>query len=148
MRMIEAMGGAATPISFGELYSALDQGVVDGAENNPPSLLTSRHYEVCKFYSLDEHTRVPDIVLVSTETWERLTVEERRWLQEAADVSVAFQRELWAGQTRETLDKLAAAGVTIVRPDPRPFQEAVETLHESYRGTEAGRWMNRILEHP
>ena len=51
--MVEAMGGSATPISFGELYTALDQGVVDGAENNPPSLLTSRHYEVCRFYSLD-----------------------------------------------------------------------------------------------
>ncbi len=148
IRMIEAMGGAATPIAFGELYTALDQGVVDGAENNPPSMLASRHYEVCKFYSLDEHTRVPDIVLVATETWKRLTPEERQWLQEAAVASVKFQRELWARTTQETLDKLKVAGVSISRPDLRPFQAAVKSLHDSYRGTEAGRWMERILEHP
>lgn len=148
IKLIEAMGGAATPIAFGELYSALDQGVVDGAENNPPSLLTSRHYEVCKFYSLDEHTRVPDIVLVSTSTWARLSPEQRAWLQEAADESVRIQRELWARQTQQTYEQLAAAGVKILRPDKRPFQEAVRDLHASFRGTEAGRWMEAILNHP
>lgn len=148
IRMVEAMGGAATPIAFGELYTALDQGVVDGAENNPPSLLTSRHYEVCKYYTLDEHTRVPDIVLISTATWERLTPEQRQWLQEAADASVDFQRELWTRKTEETLTELEQAGVEILRPDKGPFQNAVKDLHDSFRGTEAGRWMEAILNHP
>lgn len=146
IRMIDAMGGSATPLAFGELYTALDQGVVDGAENNAPSLLTSRHYEVCKFYSLDEHTMVPDIVLISTETWERLTGEQRGWLQSAADASVTFQRELWKRKTQETLDALVKSGVEIIHPDKRPFQEAVKDLHDSFKGTEAGRWMEAVLK--
>jgi len=119
--------------------------VVDGAENNPPSLLTSRHYEVCKFYSLDEHTRVPDVILISTETWDRLSPQVRQWLQEAADVSSKFQRELWARKTKETLDKLTVGGVQILRPDKGPFQEAVQELQASYEGTEAGKYMKEIL---
>ena len=146
IRMIAAMGGSATPLAFGELYTALDQGVVDGAENNAPSLLTSRHYEACKFYSLDEHTMVPDIVLISTETWERLTGEQRGWLQTAADASVTFQRELWQRKTQETLDALVKSGVEIIHPDKRPFQEAVKELHDSFKGTEAGRWMEAVLK--
>ena len=145
IRMIEAMGGAATPISFAELYTALDQGVVDGAENNAPSLLSSRHYEVCKYYSLDEHTMVPDIVLISTETWDRLSTEQQGWLQAAADESVKFQRALWKEKTQETLDKLTAAGVEIIYPDKQPFQGAVKELHESFAGTEPGRWMEAVL---
>jgi len=145
IRMIDAMGGSATPLAFGELYTALDQGVVDGAENNAPSLLTSRHYEVCKYYSLDEHTMVPDVVLISTETWDRLTREQRGWLQSAANASVKFQRDLWGRKTRETLDKLAQGGVEIIHPDKRPFQEAVKELHDSFKGTEAGRWMEAVL---
>ena len=145
IKMIEAMGGAATPIAFGELYTALEQGVVDGAENNAPSLLTSRHYEVCKFYSLDEHTMVPDVVLISTETWDRLTEEQRGWLQDAADESVRFQRDLWKRKTQETLDKLTDGGVEIIRPDKQPFQDAVKELHDSFKGTEPGRWMKAVL---
>lgn len=146
IRMVEAMGGSATPIAFGELYTALDQGVVDGAENNPPSMLSSRHYEVCKYYSLDEHTMVPDIVLISTETWDRLTEEQRTWLQDAADASVIFQRNLWKEKTQETMDKLQEGGVEIIHPDKQPFQEAVKELHDSFKGTEAGKWMQAVLD--
>ena len=148
MQMIDSMGGAATPLSFGELYSALDQGVVDGAENNPPSLLSSRHYEVCKFYSLDEHTMVPDVVLIGTETWNRLTPEQRQWLQQAVDASVPFQRDLWATKTKETMTVLEEAGVEIIHPDKSLFQKAVASLHAGFEGTEAGRWMQRVLELP
>ncbi|MBX3748328.1 MAG: TRAP transporter substrate-binding protein [Verrucomicrobiae bacterium] len=146
IRMVEAMGGAATPLAFGELYTALDQGVVDGAENNPPSFLTSRHYEVCRYYALDEHTSVPDLLMVGTPTWERLDGREREWLEAAAEVSMRFQRELWAGRTREDLETLAGAGVEILHPDKVRFQEAVRGLQASYRGTAAGPWMEAILE--
>jgi len=148
IRMIETMGGAATPLSFGELYSALDQGVVDGAENNPPSLLTSRHHEICKFYSLNEHSRVPDIVLVGTITWARLTPEERTWLEEAAIASSRYQRELWNQNTQSTLDHLQAAGVQIIAPDLNAFLEVVRPLHDTFHGTEVGDWLQRITEHP
>ena len=77
-RMVRVLGGSATPIDWGELYSALQQGVVDGAENNAPSFYLSRHYEICRYYTLDEHTWVPDVLLISTRVWDDLSAEEIR----------------------------------------------------------------------
>ena len=79
--IVKSLGGSPTPISWGELYTALQQGVVDGAENNPPSFYLSRHYEVCKFYILDEHTTVPDVILMSTHLWNSLNDQEQEWIQ-------------------------------------------------------------------
>ena len=115
-RMIQALGGSATPIDWGELYSALQQGVVDGAENNAPSFYLSRHYEVSRYYTLDDHTWVPDVLLVSTLVWDDLTPEERGWLREAAASSVQEQRRLWQEATEEALDAVRAAGVEIIEP--------------------------------
>lgn len=133
MQMVKALGGAPTPISFGELYTALQQGVVDGAENNPPSFFTSRHYEVCKYYSIDEHSTVPDVMLIGTNTWERLTAQEQTWLQEAADASVGYQREVWAASEQEALDAVKAAGVQINYPDKSPFAARVADIYERYK---------------
>lgn len=133
MGMVRALGGAATPISWGELYTALQQGVVDGAENNPPSFYLSRHYEVAKFYSLDEHTSIPDVLLVSTQVWNRLSAEQQDWLQEAADASAVFQRRLWREAEVEALEAVQAAGVEVIRPEKGPFQEGVAELTESFR---------------
>jgi tripartite ATP-independent transporter DctP family solute receptor len=80
VKMIAAMGGGATPISWGELYTALQQGVVDGAENNPPSFFLSGHYEVCKYFALNEHTSVPDMLLMSSRIWESLDPQQQEWL--------------------------------------------------------------------
>jgi len=135
VKMVQALGGAATPISWGELYTALQQGVVDGAENNPPSFYLSKHYEVCKNYSLDEHTSVPDILLISTRVWESLTNDQQSWLQEAVDESVIYQRKLWSEASAKALLEVEKAGVHIIRPDKRPFREAVIEMHEAYRGT-------------
>ena len=133
MNMVRSMGGAPTPISWGELYTALQQGVVDGAENNPPSFYTSRHYEVCKYYSLNEHTAVPDILLIGTDAWNRLSTEEQNWLQEAADEAVVYQRKLWAEAEQEALDAVEKAGVQIIRPDKAPFAEKVKDTFESFK---------------
>nr|WP_258105668.1 TRAP transporter substrate-binding protein [Marinoscillum sp. MHG1-6] len=133
MNMVEALGGSPTPISFGELYSALQQGVVDGAENNPPSFYFSRHYEVCKYYSLDEHTSVPDVLLISTEWWNALTDQQKKWLKEAADESVIYQRKLWEESEAESLKAVQEAGVTILRPDKSLFAEKAESVLEEYK---------------
>ncbi len=133
MQMVQSLGGSPTPIAWGELYTALQQGIVDGAENNPPSFYLSRHYEVCKFYSLDEHTAVPDVVLVSMVVWDELSAQQRRWLQEAADESAIFQRDLWRDSVEEALAAVQEAGVEISHPDKPPFGEAVRDLYESYR---------------
>jgi len=144
VQMIAAMGGAATPISWGELYTALQQGVVDGAENNPPSLYLSRQYEVCKYYTLDEHTAVPDILLMSLHIWESLTPEQQGWLQQAVDDSVVYQRELWAKASNEALAAIEASGVEIIRPDKAPFMAAVAGMKAKYKGTQIGDMLEAI----
>lgn len=136
MEMVRALGGSPTPISWGELYTALQSGVVDGAENNEPSLYTSHHYEVCKHYSLDEHTCVPDILIISTTVWNKLTEQEQKWLQEAADESVPVQRQYWAESVEESLRKVQEAGVTIHHPDKAAFAEKVQPLLDKYKEDE------------
>ena len=133
IRMVQALGGSATPIAWGELYSALQQGVVDGAENNPPSFHLSRHYEVCKHYSLDEHTGVPDVLVISTNIWEDLSPEFQRLLQEAADESEVYQKKLWKEATERALEVVQEAGVTIYHPDKSPFIAKVESIYEEYK---------------
>lgn len=135
VQMVQSLGGSATPIPWGELYTALQQGVVDGAENNPPSFYSSRHYEVCKYYSLDEHTAVPDILLMSTVVWNRLTRQEQRWLQAAIDASVEYQKRLWKEASDEALQAVQKAGVEVIYPDKTPFRDAVRAMHESYQGS-------------
>ncbi len=133
INMVQELGGSPTPISYGELYTALQQGVVDAAENNPPSFFFSRHYEVCKFYSLNEHTSIPDILLISTIVWNSLSEEEQGWLQEAADESAEYQRELWAISEQESLEAVKAAGVTVTYPDKTKFADQVQPMYENYR---------------
>lgn len=131
--MVNGLGGSATPISYGELYSALQQGVVDGAENNPPSFYTSRHYEVCKYYALNEHSAVPDVLVISTIVWNQLSPQEQAWLQQAVNESVPHQRQLWAASEAESLAAVEAAGVTVIRPDKQPFMEKIAYILDSYR---------------
>ena len=146
IKMIEAMGASATPIDWGELYTSLQQGVVDGAENNPPSFYTSLHYEICKYYILDEHTRPPDVLLISTVVWNKLSPEFQTVLQQAADESVTFQRKLWAEKEKENLQQVEEAGVTIIRPDKKPFRDAVKSMWEEFEGTQIGELANRIKQ--
>ena len=144
MDMVSSMRGSPTPIAFGELYTALQQGMVDGAENNPTVFLSSRHYEVAKHYSLDEHTTIPDIVVFSQSIWEDMTPQERSWLNQAAHESVEYQRALWAEKVEEALEKVQAEGVRIYRPDKAPFVEATAPMYEQYKGTEIGILGDRI----
>lgn len=133
MNLIRSLGGAPTPISWGELYTALQQGVVDGAENNPPSFYTSRHYEVCKYYTLNEHTAVPDILVVGLVAWNSLNEQQQQWLQEAADEAKIYQRQLWQEAEKEALEAVAAAGVEIIRPDKSLFSEMTKQLFDTYK---------------
>ncbi|MBN1999577.1 TRAP transporter substrate-binding protein [candidate division KSB1 bacterium] len=146
MKMIEALGGSATPIAWGELYTSLQQGVVDGAENNEPSLYTSNHYEVCKYYSLDEHTMVPDVVLISTEIWENLSPGHRQVLQDAADASVEFQRKVWASFVQESMEKMTAAGLEVYNPDKKSFIDRAQKVWKEFEGTVVGELADQIIK--
>ncbi|MEO0899998.1 MAG: TRAP transporter substrate-binding protein [Bacteroidota bacterium] len=133
MNLIRSLGGAPTPISWGELYTALQQGVVDGAENNLPSFYTSRHYEVCKYYTLNEHTAVPDLLVIGTVAWNNLSPQEQEWLQTAADEAKIYQRKLWQEAEKEALDGIIAAGVEIIRPDKTKFANLTKEMLEEYK---------------
>lgn len=146
MDMIEILGGAPTPISWGELYTSLQQSVVDGAENNPPSFYTSRHYEVCKYLSMDEHTRIPDLLLISVKVWERLPINVQEWLQEAADESSIYQRNLWRAETELSLKAVKEKGVEVAYPDKGPFAEKVQPLIDRYQGTRIGELVDKIRD--
>jgi tripartite ATP-independent transporter DctP family solute receptor len=130
MKMVNALGGSPTPISWGELYTALQSGVVDGAENNPPSFFLSRHYEVCKYYSIDEHSSVPDVLLISKHIWDKLDTEEKQWVQEAADESALYQRILWQESEREALEGLRREGVEIIYPDKSKFSALALPIYD------------------
>ena len=144
MAMIQALGASPTPIAWGELYTSLQQGVIDGAENNPPSFYRSRHFEVCKHYSLDEHTMVPDIVLMSMATWKKLSPDVQKMVQDAANESAQYQRQLWKKETEDSLKKVQEQGVKLYNPDKAAFREKVRQMHESYKGSEVGELLQEI----
>ncbi len=144
VRMVEALGGAATPIDWGELYTAIQQGVVDGAENNPPSFYLSRHYELSKYFSLDEHTAVPDVLIMSLHVWQDLTPEQQQWVQQAANDSIVYQRAAWQQASEDALNAVKAAGVTVIYPDKEPFRQAVAPFYQQMLQTRIGPLLEQI----
>ncbi len=146
MDMVSAMGGSPTPIAWGELYSALAQGTVDGAENNPPSFTSNKHYEVCKHFTLDGHTRVPDMLMMSTTVWEKLDPQVQAWVQRAADESVDFQRKLWQEKTEEALKEAEAQGVTVYEVDTAAFAAKVAPMLAEVENPEVRELLKQIAE--
>ncbi len=130
--MVNEMGGSATPMSYGELYTALQQGVVDGAENNPPSFVTSRHYEVCKYYTMDEHSSIPDVLVIGTKYWETLTQEEQKWVKQSAVSSSKAQQLFWKQNVEECMEILKEANVEIYRPEKSLFAEKTKKVLEDF----------------
>ncbi len=133
MNMVQQMGGSPTPISWGELYTALQSGVVDGAENNPPSFYTSHHYEVCKYYSINEHTIVPDVLIISKVIWDKLSEQQKKWVKQAATESVEVERKLWAEAETKAINEVKKAGVNVIYPDKTSFSEAVKNVFDKYK---------------
>ena len=130
---VRHLGGSPTPISWGELYTALQQGIVDGAENNLPSYYLNNHFEVCKFYSMDEHTAVPDELVISTIVWNTLDEQQKQWLKASAEESSHYQKELWRESEEEALKGMEEAGVTIIYPDKEKFRELVQPIYEEFK---------------
>lgn len=144
MNMMRAFGAYPTPIAWGELYSSLAQGTVDGAENNPPSYTTNKHYEVCKYFTLDGHTRIPDILLISTKVWDTLDTQVQGWIQEAADESSDYERKLWEKKTKESLAEAKAEGVEIINVDVPAFAEKVAPMLDSVENPKVKTILKRI----
>lgn len=133
INLIESLGGAPTPISWGELYTSLQQGVVDGAENNLPSFHTSKHYEVCKYFSVNEHSAMPDILVMGTLVWNSLNEEEKKWLSEAVEDTAIKQRALWQEAENLALEEIKLAGVEVFYPEKASFEKQSVGMVESLK---------------
>jgi len=132
MDMVTAMGGNPVPMAFEEVYSALQTGVIDAAENNPPSYYETSHYEIAKYYSLDGHAMVPEIVLMSVKTWSALSDADKQIIKMAAVAAQELQRKLWLKDEISSMNIVKEAGCKISTPEKGPFIEAVKPVYEKY----------------
>jgi len=131
MGLVQSFGAVPTPMPYGEVYSGLQTGVVDGAENNPPSYYSASHYEVAKYYTMDEHTMVPEIVIGSKISLGRLSPADQELIKQAAFDAIDYQREQWNAYVKLSMDKVKAAGCTIIQvPDKTDWMKAVEPMYK------------------
>ncbi len=129
---MNAMGGNGMSMGFNELYNALQTGVVDGAENNPPSYLTQNHYQITKFYNLTGHLIIPEILVFSRATFDKLSKADQALVLKLGRESTAEQRVLWDKMVAESTAKLKAAGVTFVPVDKEVFYKATQPVRDKY----------------
>jgi tripartite ATP-independent transporter DctP family solute receptor len=135
IEMVNAMGGNGIAIAFNELYTALQTGVVDGAENNPPTVIHQKHYEVVKSYTLTEHLMVPEIFVFSKKIWDTLDPTDQILIRKAAALAVPKERELWKAMVDEALKELDDMGFEVIKEiDKTPFIEATEPVREKFGG--------------
>ncbi len=130
--LLEAMGANATPMPFGEVYTALKTGLVDAAENNYPSYESSRHFEVAKYFNKTEHSMAPEILLFSKRTWDTLTPEDQKALRAAAKESVQFMRKLWDEREEKSLATVKAGGAQVIEVEKASFQAAMKPVYDKF----------------
>ena len=131
--MVDALGANATPMPYGEVYSSIQTGVIDGAENNWPSYESSGHFEVAGYYTLDQHLIVPEVLVMSKASWDKLTPEDQEIVRQAAKESVPFMRELWAEREAQSEQKVRDAGVEVIADiDKQPFIDAMGPVYEKH----------------
>ena len=142
---MNAMGGNGVAMGFNELYSALQTGVVDGAENNPPTLLAQNHYQVSKVYSLTGHLIIPEIFVFSKRNWESMSKEDQALTRKVAREAQLEQRQLWDAYVGEAETKLKAAGVQFVNADKKSFFDATQPIRDKY-GSKYAALLKRIQD--
>jgi len=125
---MKAMGATGVPVAWAELYTALQTGVVDGAENNHPSVVAKKFYEVSKFYTLDEHMRIPDLLIMSMKLWNSLNDEQKKAVSEAGQRMQAYMRGAWKISETKDLQALTSNFTEIISPDKAPFVKSVSGL--------------------
>jgi tripartite ATP-independent transporter DctP family solute receptor len=131
--MMNALGGNGVSMGYDQVFNALQTGVVDGAENNPPSFVFDNHYTVAKYYTLDEHLIVPEILVMSRRVWDSLTPADQALVKKFAREAQLEERVLWAKYEKDAMDKAKAAGITVIEiADKKPFQAAVKPVWDKY----------------
>ncbi len=139
VKMVEAMDGNATPMAFAEVYQSIKTGVVDGAENNPPSYESTNHYEVARYYSLTEHLIIPECLCMSLKAWDKLTPEQQEIVMAAGRSSAAMERKLWDEREAASLETVKAGGTEVnTIADKDAFQDAMAPVYEAYLADNPG----------
>lgn len=135
VHMVEALGAKAVPLVYSDVYSGLQRGTIDGAENNWPSYESTNHYKVAKYYTIDEHTRVPELQLCAQATWNKLSAEDREMIQACAKESALYERTLWIEREKQSKERLSQSKVEVIELLPEEkarFQQAVKKVYEIY----------------
>lgn len=135
MRMVELLEATPVPLGYAEVYSSFEKGEIDGAENNWPSYESVNHYEVAKLYCVDEHTRVPELQIISQATWDRLPEKYQQVIQDCAQESALYERKLWAEREEKSREKVIQNGTEVIElslEEKKKFREAMAPLYEEY----------------
>lgn len=130
--LVSALGANATPMPFGEVFSSLQTGVIDGAENNWPSYESTRHFEVAKHYSLTEHSMTPEVLVMSKRSWDKIAPADQAIFRAAAKESVARMRELWEAREKASEAAVKAKGAQITQVDKKPFIDAMKPVYDKF----------------
>lgn len=134
IEMMKILGGSATILPYGEVYTGLQQGIIDGAENNPTALTLGLHGEVAKYYSLDEHTRIPDVLVISSKLWNELSESQKEIIKKAADEAKEEFKISWKESVDKSIEEAQSKyGVEFIYPDKEAFQEAVQPMYDSLK---------------
>jgi TRAP-type C4-dicarboxylate transport system substrate-binding protein len=133
--LVSAMGANATPMPYGEVYTALKTGLIDAAENNIPSFDTAKHVEAVKIYSKTEHSMAPEILVMSKIIYDKLPANEQAMIRAAAKESVAFERQKWDEQEAKSLASVKAQGAEIVEVDKKSFQAVMGPVYDKFMTT-------------
>jgi len=145
VEMIKALGASPTPMAFAELYSAMQQGTVDGQENPSAHIYTKRFYEVQKYASLTGHAYAPEPVLISMSSWKKLTPAQQAIIQSAATESIAWQRKLSEKEDTEFWDKIRKTGkMQVLTVDRKPFMDATQPIYKKLSKTVGQKNIDRV----
>ncbi|WP_010490929.1 TRAP transporter substrate-binding protein [Pseudomonas sp. S9] len=143
--MMTAMGANGIAMDTGEIFSALQTGVIDGAENNPPTMLEHNHYQNAKYYTLTGHLILPEPIVMSKDTWNSLSAEQQALVKKVAKEAQLEERKLWDAKSAASEEKLKAAGVEFITVDKKPFYDATAPIREKY-GAQYADLMKRIAD--
>lgn len=134
MEMMASIGAKPVPMAYGEVFNALKNGTIDGAENNFPSYESSKHYQIAKYFLVDHHLRIPEVLVVNKSVWNKFSKDDQALIRQAAADSVKRQRELWDSKEQESETAVRMAGCTITEVrDLKSFQNSVKPMIESYK---------------
>jgi tripartite ATP-independent transporter DctP family solute receptor len=146
VEMVRALGAEPVELAYGQVLTGLSTKVIDGAENNWPSYVTTQHYKVAPYYSLTEHSMAPEVLVMSLRAWESLSADDRIMFREAARASSGYMRQLWSGLEKQSREQARAAGNLIMDVDRKAFADAMVAVYAKAVGGDQQQLIERIRQ--